>query len=129
LTQEKTVSLAPVKADLDFISLNAALTEMRKEPGITGYILRSDTSAAADLAESGKIIDYALLTSQATDLCRVLAQNFTVGTVDSSVVEGKNVKILCASVRGMQVSVFMQKEIDHSRILKRIVDEKLNAQG
>jgi predicted regulator of Ras-like GTPase activity (Roadblock/LC7/MglB family) len=84
----------PVEEDLDFTSLNATLTEIRKTQGVIGYILRSKTLATVNLAEPDKIVDYALLTSQTIDHANSLAQLFNVCKVESMLLEGKNVKTL-----------------------------------
>ena len=49
-----------------FASLSASLAEIRKLKGVTGYILRSSTSAIIDVADSDKIFQYAILTSEIT---------------------------------------------------------------
>jgi hypothetical protein len=53
-----------------FARLSASLAEIRKLKGVSGYILRSNTSAIIDLTESAKIIENATLSSQIHDSCQ-----------------------------------------------------------
>jgi predicted regulator of Ras-like GTPase activity (Roadblock/LC7/MglB family) len=115
----------PVEEDLDFTNLNATLTEIRKTQGVIGYILRNKTLATVNFAESDKIFDYALLTSQTIDHADSLAQLFNVGKVESMLLEGKNVKTLCIVMCGIQISVFMEKATNHSEILEKLLSSRL----
>ena len=115
----------PVEEDLDFTTLNATLTEIRKTQGIIGYILRNKTLATINFAESNKIFDYALQTSQTIDHADSLVQLFNVGKVESMLLEGKNVKTLCIVMCGIQISVFMEKATNHTEILEKLHDSRL----
>jgi predicted regulator of Ras-like GTPase activity (Roadblock/LC7/MglB family) len=115
----------PLEGDLDFTNLNATLTEIRKTQGVIGYILRNKTLATVNFAESDKIFDYALLTSQTIDHADSLAQLFNVGKVESMLLEGKNVKTLCIIICGIQISVFMEKATNHSEILEKLLSSRL----
>ena len=119
------VKVLPVEEDLDFTTLNATLTEIRKTQGVIGYILRSKTLATVNLADPDKIVDYALLTSQTIDHADSLVQLFNVGKVESMLLEGKNVKTLCLVMCGIQISVFMEKATNHSEILEKLHDSRL----
>jgi predicted regulator of Ras-like GTPase activity (Roadblock/LC7/MglB family) len=125
LSEAKLTATAPVKEDLDFINLNSALTEIRKSQGVIGYILKSKTSATADLEENNKIVDYALLTSQTIDFGCLIAEMFSMGNVESMLIEGKTLKILCLTIYGIQVSVFLEKTADQAKMLDRIVSRKI----
>ena len=104
-----------------FANLSAILAEIRKLKGVNGYILRSSTSAIIDLTEQEKIIEYAILSSQISESSREMAQQFNMANVESVLVEGKTVKVLCMNVGENRVGVFMDRNTAHSGIIKRIL--------
>ena len=104
-----------------FESLSASLAEIRKLKGVLGYILRSGTSAIIDLTESDKIIEKAILSSQIHDSCQEIEKQFNLGEMESVLVEGENVKVLCMSIGENNTSIFMEKNATHSGIIKRIL--------
>lgn len=104
-----------------FTNLAASLAEIRKLKGVMGYILRSDTSAIIDLTEQEKIIEYAVLSSQISESSIEMAKQFNMADIESVLVEGKNVKVLCMSVSENRISVFMEKSATHAWIIKRIL--------
>jgi predicted regulator of Ras-like GTPase activity (Roadblock/LC7/MglB family) len=104
-----------------FANLSASLAEIRKLKGVTGYILRSNTSAIIDLNEQDKIIEYAVLSTQMHDSSREITKQFNLGETESILVEGKNVKVLCMSIGENKISVFMEKSATHAWIIKRIL--------
>jgi len=54
ITVEETTSMDNLRANLE---------EIKTYDGVVGYILRNSTSAAIDLKDPTKIIDYAILSS------------------------------------------------------------------
>jgi predicted regulator of Ras-like GTPase activity (Roadblock/LC7/MglB family) len=107
--------------DSAFMDLAASLAEIRKLDGVRGYILRSDTSAVIDLTEQEKIIEYAILSSQISESSGEIAKQFNLTDVESVLVEGKTVKMLCMNKSQNRVSVFMDKTATHDSIIKRIL--------
>jgi len=107
--------------DSVFTDLAASLAEIRKLDGVRGYILRSDTSAIIDLTEQEKIIEYAILSSQISESSVEMAKQFNLTDVESVLVEGKTVKMLCINMSRNRVSVFMDKIATHDSIIKRIL--------
>ena len=104
-----------------FASLSASLAEIRKLKGVIGYILRSNTSAILDLTEPDKITQKVILSSQIHDSCQEIGKQFNLGEMESVLVEGENVKVLCMSIGENKISVFMEKSATHSWIIKRIL--------
>ncbi|MGD0995099.1 MAG: roadblock/LC7 domain-containing protein [Candidatus Bathyarchaeia archaeon] len=104
-----------------FASLSASLAEIRKLKGVIGYILRSNTSAILDLTEPDKITQKVILSSQIHDSCQEIGKQFNLGEMESVLVEGENVKVLCMSIGENKISVFMEKNATHSWIIKRIL--------
>ena len=104
-----------------FSSLAASLAEIRKLKGIMGYILRSNTSAIIDLTEEEKIIEYAILLSQITESSNAMAKQFNFADIESVLVEGKFVKVLCMSICDNRIGIFMERTATHAWIIKRIL--------
>ncbi|MDH5755011.1 MAG: hypothetical protein OEY95_07425, partial [Candidatus Bathyarchaeota archaeon] len=88
--------------------------------GVIGYILRNSTSAAIDLKDPTKIIDYAILSSSALDASEELSELFHLGEVKNIVVEGKNVKVLSLTIGENRISVFMEKNADSKKVLRKL---------
>ncbi len=104
-----------------FESLAASLAEIRKLEGVLGYILRSNSSAIIDLTEQDKIIEYATLSTQISESSLEIVKQFSMTDIESVLVEGKKVKVLCMSVGENKISVFMEKTATHAGIIKRIL--------
>jgi len=106
--------------DQVFTDLSNKLAEIRKDKGVTGYILRNTTSATIDLKEPEKIVEYALFSSQVLDSSREISNLFELGDVESILIEGKETNALCMTIDENKISIFMEKDTDHADILKRI---------
>ncbi len=104
-----------------FTNLSASLAEIRKLNGVIGYILRSNTSAIIDLTEQDKVIEYAILSSQIAESSSEIAKQFNLSDVESVLVEGKTVKVLCMNLSENRISVFMEKTATHDGVIKRIL--------
>jgi predicted regulator of Ras-like GTPase activity (Roadblock/LC7/MglB family) len=100
--------------------LRASLEEVKTYDGVIGYILRNTTSAAIDLKDPTKIIDYAIISSSAFYAGEELSKFFDLGDVKDMLVEGKNVKVLSLIVGENRISVFMEKDADCDKILKKL---------
>jgi predicted regulator of Ras-like GTPase activity (Roadblock/LC7/MglB family) len=104
-----------------FENLATSLAEIRKLKGVTGYILRSNTSAIIDLTEQEKIVEYAILSSQISESSNEIAMQFNLADVESVLVEGKSVKVLCMRVGDNRIGIFMERTATHAWIIKRIL--------
>jgi predicted regulator of Ras-like GTPase activity (Roadblock/LC7/MglB family) len=100
--------------------LRTSLEEVKKMDGIIGYILRNSTSASIDLKDPARIIDYATLSSSACDASEDFSDIFDLGNVDTIIVEGKNAKMLSLTIDENRISVFMQRNASHEKVLKKI---------
>ena len=105
--------------DPDFTGLRSSLIEINKVEGAKGYILRNTTSAVIDLQDPAKLMDYALLSSQATDACQEISDLFKL-EVTKTVIEGADLKVLSMIIGKNRLSVFMEKNVDHIDIFRRI---------
>jgi predicted regulator of Ras-like GTPase activity (Roadblock/LC7/MglB family) len=104
-----------------FDNLAASLAEIRKLKGVTGYIIRSNTSAIIDITEQGKIIEYAILSSQISESSNEIANQLNLTDIESVLVEGKFVKVLCMNVGDNRIGIFMDRSATHAGIIKRIL--------
>jgi predicted regulator of Ras-like GTPase activity (Roadblock/LC7/MglB family) len=107
--------------DPAYASLGASLAEIRKLNGVLGYIMRGNTSAVLDLAESDKISQYAFLSYQLYESCLDIAKQLSVSEIESALVEGRTLKVLFMKIGGNKISVFMEKTVNHSSIIKRVL--------
>jgi predicted regulator of Ras-like GTPase activity (Roadblock/LC7/MglB family) len=101
-------------------NLKTSLEEIKNYDGVVGYILRNSTSASIDLKDPTKIIDYAILSSSAIDGSQELSELFDLGSVRSITVEGKNVKMLSMVIDENKITIFVEKNADSEKILKRL---------
>ena len=106
--------------DQVFTDLSKSLAEIRKAEGVVGYILRSTTAATIDLKDPEKIVEYAILSSQVLDSSREISELFELGDVESTLIEGKETKVLCLVIGENKISIFMEKNADHADILKGV---------
>lgn len=126
--KKKTVQeIAPVTEPLTVEeshvnNLRENLEEIKTYDGVIGYILRNSTSAAIDLKDPTKLIDYAVLSSSALDASEALSEDFNLGDVKSIIVEGKNVKVLSLTVSDNRISIFMDKEANCEKVLRKLHD-------
>lgn len=122
----KTVFVEDIKTkpveeeNFEYTNLNNALVETRKTDDVTGYILQSSTSATIDLDDQTKLTDYAMSTSAIIHSSKKIEKIFDVGTVENIIIEGKKTKTLCVIKGENKISVFMQKEANHSDIIQKI---------
>ena len=111
VTVEETISVNNLRANLE---------EIKTYDGVVGYILRNSTSAAIELKDPTKLIDYAIISSSALDASEELSKLFDLGAVKDIVVEGKGVKVLSLTVGENRISIFLEKGADCERILKKL---------
>jgi predicted regulator of Ras-like GTPase activity (Roadblock/LC7/MglB family) len=96
------------------------LQDIKDQEGIMGYILRGSKSASIDLKDPTKIIEYAVLSSTAYDVSKKLTETLQTGEVDNLVVESEDTKFISTSVNDHQVTIFMEKNVDHSKLFKNL---------
>ena len=98
----------------------ANLEEIKTWSGVIGYIIRNTTSAAIDLKDPTKIIDYAILSSSAFDAAAEISELFDLGDVKSIVVGGKDIQMLSLILGENKISVFLEKDADREKILMKL---------
>ena len=106
--------------DETYTDLSNKLAEIRKENGVIGYILRSTTQATIDLKEPEKLVEYAIFSSQVLDSSQEISELFEIGDIESVLIEGKESNALCMDIEGNKISIFMEKNTDHAKILKKV---------
>ena len=109
-----------IEEETDYDSLLSAAQEIRRQTEIVGYILKSEEKATVDLNEPTRMIEYALLSSQAFESSEAIASSFDLGAAETIVVEGKNLKALCIDLGPNKISVFMKKSADHSYLVNAL---------
>ena len=121
-TQEVETVAEPVAVEetASADGLRANLEEIKTYDGVVGYILRNSASAAIDLKDPAKIIDFAIISSSALDAGEELSGLFNLGAVKDVVVEGKVVKVFSLTVGENRISVFLEKDADCDKILRKL---------
>lgn len=104
-----------------FANLAAALAEIRKLRGVLGYILRSSTAAVYDLTQKESVHDYAMLAWEIQECSGTIGKQFRLADVESIVVEGQTIKVLCMGIGENRLAVFMEHTCAHAWIVKRIL--------
>jgi predicted regulator of Ras-like GTPase activity (Roadblock/LC7/MglB family) len=112
------IDLAEPQVSSDLIT---TLSEACKRKTVLGYIIRDSTTATIDLKEPEKLVDYAMLTSQAVESGQEISQLFPVGELKSVVVEGEDIKTVCLIIGESKISVFMKKDVDQAELLRDIM--------
>jgi predicted regulator of Ras-like GTPase activity (Roadblock/LC7/MglB family) len=101
-------------------NIRPTLEEIKQSDGVIGFILRNTTSAAIDLKDPTKVIDYAILSSSAFEASEQLSELFDLGKIKNIIVEGKKAKTLHLSVDENNISIFMEKNVDAKKILEKM---------
>ena len=117
---ETVVEPVAVEESASADNLRANLEEIKTYDGVVGYILRNSASAAIDLKDPAKIIDFAIISSSALDAGEELSELFNLGAVKDVVVEGKVVKVFSLTVGENRISVFLEKDADCDKILRKL---------
>ncbi len=118
MTEDSSI-LLPLEESETFEELRSSLAEINKIPGVKGYILRNSTTAVIDLQNTEKLVEYALLLSEATDYIQSISCLFNLKTTNA-VVNGKELKMLCLVLGETNLGIFVDKNVDHADIFKRI---------
>jgi predicted regulator of Ras-like GTPase activity (Roadblock/LC7/MglB family) len=100
--------------------LRSVLDKIKTKSGVMGYIMRASTSAAVDIKDPSKIIDYAVLSTSALEAAESLSEAFGLGKLSTVVVEGKDLKMLLITIDEQRISIFMEKNVDHNSICKEL---------
>jgi predicted regulator of Ras-like GTPase activity (Roadblock/LC7/MglB family) len=108
------------KEEHDGASLRASLEEAVFCSGVIGYILKDSKSATIDLPDPEKTIEYAMLASQLFDSAQELSELFSLSSIEYTVIECSELKVLCATFGEFTFSIFMEKNVDHSEIFSKI---------
>jgi len=119
-TAEQVEWAPKVEVKEQVADLRTVLDRIQAREGVIGYILRASTSAAVDIKDPSKIIDYAVLSASALESAESLSEAFELGKLCSIVVEGKELKILLLTIGEHRISVFMEKNVDHNSIYREI---------
>jgi len=100
--------------------IRGVLEQIRRDEGVVGYIFRNSRAASADLTDPTRLIDYAVLSSSAKEASQELSQTFGLGEIENILIEGRDVKLLFQRVGDNDVSIFMEKFVDHAKMCKTL---------
>lgn len=114
VTESLAVDESPVN------DLRADLEEINTYDSVIGYILRNSTSAAINLKDPTKIVHYAVLSSSTLDASEVFSEDFNLGNVKNIILEGKDIKMISLTISENKVSVFMEKDGDCEKVLRKL---------
>jgi predicted regulator of Ras-like GTPase activity (Roadblock/LC7/MglB family) len=99
-------------------NLRHSLEDIKIRKGVLGYILRASTSAAVDIKDPSKIIDYAALSATVLESGEDISNIFNLGEIKTILLEGVDTKILSLVIGDHRLSIFMEKNVDHNTIYK-----------
>lgn len=99
--------------------LQTRLEEISKYNSIKGYIIRKPTSAKINFKNTTHIIDYAIISSSVYDISSEFSEHFDLGNINNIVIEGKNAKVISLNISENKLSIFMEKNADCEKILRR----------
>jgi len=97
-------------------NLRQNLEDIKTREGVLGYILRASTSAAVDIKDPSKIIDYATLSATVLESGEKISNIFNLGEIKTILLEGTDAKILSVIIGDRRLSIFMEKNVDHNTI-------------
>ncbi len=97
-------------------SLHRNLEDIKTREGVIGYILRASKSAAVDIKDPSRIVDYAALSATVLQSGQKLANIFSLGDIKSIILEGPDTKILSLIIADHRLSIFMEKKVSHEEI-------------
>jgi hypothetical protein len=117
---ETTEILTDTEEDRPYEALLATIQEIRKDDDLLGYILRGESKAAVDLNEPAKIVEYAMMASEAFETSEKVSDSFGLGGIENIVIEGKAIKVLCLNLGQNKLSVFMKKTASHDWLLDKL---------
>jgi len=100
--------------------LAECLSKLSERSEVLGYILRDTNTATINLKDPEKIVEYAILGSEALEASQEISQLFNLGEFGSTLVEGRDTKALCFMINENKINVFMKKDTDHAEILSNV---------
>jgi predicted regulator of Ras-like GTPase activity (Roadblock/LC7/MglB family) len=94
--------------------------EIKDREGIIGYILRGSKSAAIDLKDPTKMIEYAILSSTIFEAGDELTNDLQIGAAKSILIESEKMKLLSMDVNDNRLTIFMEKNVDHNKLYNNL---------
>lgn len=92
--------------------ISVILSEIRMLDNVIGYISRNETSAAIDLKEQDKLVDYAMISSQIFESGESMAKALDIDSIECIHAEGKGAKVFCITIDENKISVFTDPSFD-----------------
>jgi hypothetical protein len=108
------------QTDPQFQNMQITLEEILQDQKAQGYILKNPLQATLYINDQAKIPEYALLSSQTFDSSTELSAAFDLGEMESALLKGENLKVLCVKIGENNASIILGKTQDHTAILKKL---------
>jgi hypothetical protein len=105
-----------------FKKLKLRLSDIRKNNKLMGFTLKNSTQALADVDKPEELTELALLSNQIFCTSAKLLNACNQAAMKSAILEGSKMRILCLSVSGNQLTMFMEKTVNTDRILEKLVE-------
>ena len=102
-----------------FKKLKPILIDIRKNNKLRGFILKNSTQAIVDLNKPEELAELAVFASQIFNASAKLLRVCSHEQMKSAVLKGSKMTVLCVSIGGNELSIFVDKEVDYERILER----------
>lgn len=110
-----------VEVERDFDALKLIISEVQKVHKIKAFILKNSARAMFSVADSGDIFDLALLSSEIFDSSAQLFEVTAAGPLNSVVLKGELLSVLCLCVGENQLSIFLDRSVDCGLVLDMMV--------
>ncbi len=112
-----------VEIERDFDSLQLIIAEVQKVHRVEAFILKNSVRALFNVCTSEDVFGFALLSSEIFDSSSQLFEATAAGPLNSVVLRGDLLSVLCLSVGENQLSIFLDRSVDCDAVLDMIVRE------
>ena len=106
------------KSEEPYINLSLNLENVKDREGVIGYIIKNSKYASVEFNDPTKIIDYAMLSTESIETGELISEIFQIGSMNSVVVEGNDIKVLLLVIGDQRISIFMNRRVDQNKILR-----------
>ena len=98
--------------------ISEKINDVQEDSTYESLLTSAQSNATVDGNEPSRIVEYAMLASQAFESSEKMADTFDLGEIRNVIVEGQSAKALCANLDRNKLCVFMKKTADYSWMLE-----------